>query len=84
MMLDNRLAVYLFRIAQKVKNGEYINAPMVCPECGDDAEEVRFESNHIIFCQPEEGVDLYFVAVACQGYWGVDPSLVGLPKGNWS
>lgn len=82
-MLNARLAVYLFRIQQKVQKGEYIDAPMICPECSEDAEKLQHSADHIIFTQKEEGVDLYYVALCCEGYWAVDPQVAGLSRGNW-
>lgn len=83
MMLNNGLAVYLFRIAQAVKKGQHVNAPMVCPECSKDAEYVKNEADHIVICQSEKGVDLYYVIIACEGYWTVDPNDYGVPSENW-
>lgn len=84
MMLNNRLAVYLFRIAQAVKQGKYVNASMVCPECEKNAEDIRHDGEHIVICQKEEGVDLYYVVIGCEGYWTVNPNDYGVPSPNWT
>lgn len=86
MILDTRLAVYLFQIGRKLNKGEYVEALMKCPECDkefttwDDATE----DDHIIIQQKIGDTKFYYCVVGCEGYWVVDPSTLGLPRGNWS
>lgn len=87
MMLDAKVAVYLLNIAKKAREGDWGHieaAPMVCPECGRDAQELQHESDHIIITQKPEGeCNLFYVVIACQGYWCLDPNLFGINSPNW-
>jgi hypothetical protein len=83
MLMTNRLAIYLFKIQQMVSKGQYVNALMVCPECRQDAEDIRHDADHIVIGQKIEAETLYYVIIGCEGYWTVDPKKVGLKRGNW-
>jgi hypothetical protein len=55
-----------------------------CPECGNDyadREDVVMDDNHIIFALTS---DTFAVVVACEGYYMVDPNLVGIDSPMWS
>lgn len=54
-----------------------------CPECGcnfSDGDEVHEDSEHIIIATTS---DTYAVVVACEGYFVVNPNLVGIDCPNW-
>lgn len=63
-----------------------INPPLTtrCPECDSDfsdLDEAHEDTDHIIIATTS---DTTAVIVACEGYWMVDPGLVGLPRNGWT
>jgi hypothetical protein len=83
MLMTNRLAIYLFKIQQMVSKGQYVNALMVCPECGQDAEKVTHDADHIVIGQKTGGETLYYVIIGCEDYWTVNPNELGIDSPNW-
>lgn len=85
MLLTARLSAYLFKVGQKLHKGEYVEALMKCPEC--DTEVVDFTQEqadqHVVIMQEIGDKKLYYCVVGCEGYWVVDPSTLGMPRGNW-
>lgn len=59
----------------------------VCPEC---EEQVRFvhDSSHVVwtrspkYVKPNALTEIILI-VACEGYWVIDPNLVGIDSPNW-
>jgi plasmid stabilization system protein ParE len=51
-----------------------------CPECGDEMS-VGAPDDHVIGIDREE---IQFVIIACEGYWVIPPSLVGIDSPHWS
>jgi hypothetical protein len=57
---------------------------IVCPECGVRASNLvtgpsTGDPAHVLV-DSEVGT---YVAVGCEGYWTVDPALLGLERGAW-
>lgn len=62
-----------------------INPPLTtrCPECGSDfadLDEAYEDTEHIIVLTTS---DTTAVVVACEGYFVIDPNLVGIDAPNW-
>ncbi len=62
-----------------------INPPLspVCPECGcnfGDLDEAHEDTEHVIIATTS---DTLAVVVACEGYFTIDPNLVGIESRNW-
>lgn len=60
---------------------------MTCPECGVDLTEVmptpHPDDPHVYasVAKPDGKID--FILVACEGYWVIDPNVVGIHNPNW-
>lgn len=55
--------------------GRHPELHTVCPECGrEPAAEHSAEPHRMVG---------RWVVICCEGYWVIDPSLVGLPRGQW-
>jgi hypothetical protein len=55
----------------------------VCPECGDDfadADAAYADHEHIIVALTS---DTFAVIVACEGYFVVNPNLIGMDSPQW-
>lgn len=90
MMLDPRLAVYLFKIGQKLHRRERVHALMKCPECDTYAHHFTPEqaAKHVmikqrIFNNNRKYRDILYCVIGCNGYWIVDPETLGMARGNW-
>ena len=46
----------------------------VCPECGHVPE--REEGIHVV-------VGAAAVVIGCEGYWVINPNVVGIPRPSW-
>jgi hypothetical protein len=63
-----------------------ISGPLTstCPECESnfaDSDEAHEDTEHIIVATTS---DTFAVVVACEGYFVVNPNLVGIDSPNWS
>ena len=63
-----------------------ISGPLTttCPECGvdfADADDAHNDDLHIIMAST---IDTFAVVVGCEGYFVVNPNLVGIDAPNWS
>lgn len=59
---------------------------MTCPECGMD-DDWALEREHVVF-RPDEKTDPIprdsrVVLIGCEGFWCVDPALVGMARDGW-
>jgi hypothetical protein len=54
-------------------------ATNICPECNDVVTDPRGDEHHVAI----EVDGHVFVIVGCEGYWVVDPNLVGIPSDTW-
>ncbi len=52
----------------------------VCPECG---EQQTTGENHAVIVREEDGLAVLVLAIGCEGYWVIDPALVGLNAPDW-
>lgn len=51
----------------------------VCPECGDQMV-IGATDEHVVMIDSEE---TEFVLIACEGYWVMDPRIIGWDRENW-
>jgi hypothetical protein len=82
MLIDTRLAGYLFAVAEAVQQGranELGRLTSTCPECGS-RPTVAEPDGHILVALE---VDRVAVVVGCEGYWVINPAKVGVPAPNW-
>lgn len=80
MIITKQTGDYIMRVMTGldllVIDGKVTNR---CPECSETL--TFFETgDHIAAAYGQDNVA---VIVACEGYWCIDPSLVGLPRGQW-
>jgi hypothetical protein len=69
---------YVRRVTEAIKVGDPSVTPYltrICPEC--DEEPARSRWPHTVDVNG-------FVLVGCEGYWVVDPNVLGLDRPNWS
>lgn len=95
MIIDPKTAKYLLRVTEALRDGKIENPKIrTCPECDVPYHADEYfdadRDGHVIFVpgfgdpiEATRGRD-FTLLIGCQGYWLIDPSLVGLPKGNWS
>lgn len=50
-----------------------------CPECGD--EVTNDITAHVVIIDREE---TQFVIVGCEGYWVINPEIIGMDREGWS
>lgn len=90
MIATVKTAQYLFLVTQALEAGVIENPKIhTCPECDETMDLFDADrSNHVVWAKGwgEEGSkdEDYTILIGCQDYWLIDPSTVGLPKGNWS
>lgn len=57
----------------------------VCPEC--DERVFLHDSGHLVWAREAEGPNDHqselVIIVACEGYWVINPNLVGIDKPEW-
>lgn len=57
-----------------------------CPEC-DERVEFIHDSSHLVWVRQAENAEDHrreiVLIVACEGYWVIDPNIVGIDKPEW-
>jgi hypothetical protein len=66
-------------------NPNSVATTSTCPECGSefDSRVDAMSDNdgaHLIL---ELSGDVFAVIVGCEGYWVINPALIGIPADNW-
>lgn len=84
MIVTLELATYLDRATRAINEGK-IEIPLTnrCPECEKMFAaylEAADADGHLIM---QTTADTYAVLVGCEGYWTVNPALLGMPGNNW-
>lgn len=49
-----------------------------CPECDEDVKFVH-DTSHVVWAREDDVV----LIIACEGYWVINPNLVGIDKSQW-
>jgi hypothetical protein len=83
MMLTNTDMHYLVAVWTKLQEGaktDTLDIPSICPECGDPAD---INDDAHIAIEPDDSAESPLILIGCEGYHTVDPSFIGLPRGNW-
>lgn len=84
MQLNLKLAEYLHRVALGLEGGSLNlkdrSITDVCPECAQPVEEWCYTDEHI-WGEAVNGDKI--VILGCEGYWVVDPLVVGLSRDQW-
>ena len=83
MIISLETADYLKRAVDTITAGK-VEIPLTdtCPECGDklDSWLAASDEAHLVM---QTTSDTYAVLVGCEGYWVINPGLIGLPRGMW-
>jgi len=89
MLMDYRTATYLMYVEGALEE-ERVPAQYLtdtCPECGEAVTEYldAMEGPHVVtrVSNDPEGPKGYYVIIACEGFWVINPESVGLPLDNW-
>jgi hypothetical protein len=82
MLIDRGTAAYVLAVAAGVERGtlhpEHLTD--VCPECGQQQVFLDNDLHLVVVYPPQRKVA---VVVGCEGYWVVNPELVGVDAPNW-
>lgn len=89
MLLTAELTRYLTAAHQEIVfrgNPNSIPTTSTCPECGADFDSrvdamSDNDGAHVVL---ELSGDVFAVIVGCEGYWVVNPNLLGIHSPNWS
>jgi hypothetical protein len=83
MIFDINSARYVLRVTQAVMSGTIAPDELtnVCPEC--DQKITRWENDGHAAVDTNFGPEPVRIIIACEGYWMVDPTRVGLDRGDW-
>ncbi|MET0416573.1 MAG: hypothetical protein ABW022_11200 [Actinoplanes sp.] len=81
---EEGIKAYAKTVDEAVMAGQ-VSGPLysACPECGvdfDNLDDVYADDQHIIMLTT---IDTPAVVVGCEGYFVVDPNLVGIVSPNW-
>lgn len=83
MILSNSDIHYMTAILAKLAKSdtmvESLDIPTLCPECGEPA---NYDDAHIAL-ESDDDDTRPLILIGCEGYHTVDPTLIGLPSGNW-
>jgi hypothetical protein len=85
MLIDRHTADFLTKAIRALDLGKTeIPVTNRCPECGETVdtylEAASAIDGHIVY---RTTADTYVILIGCEGYWCVNPELIGLPRGMW-
>lgn len=80
----NELAAYVAKAQAAILDGTIKpeNLAVTCTECGVEATEVQDDDDayHVLAQTPKGHI---VVVLGCEGYWMVDPNVLGFDRPNW-
>jgi hypothetical protein len=82
MIVNTKAARYLVAVCTALDTGTLhpdARRTMTCPEC-DDHVNLLHDSDHILWDGPGGPV----LIIGCEGYWVINPNLVGIDSPNWT
>lgn len=84
MLVTLELATYLDRATRAINEGK-IEIPLTnrCQECGEKIDTYHGAAGDDPHLVMQTTSDTYAVLVGCEGYWQINPALIGLPPGQW-
>jgi hypothetical protein len=86
MIIESRTATYLARVTDLIERGHVFQQMTdTCPEC--DRTLDQFNSNHhtvMINSNYKVNPHEVIILIACEGYWMINPNLVGIDTPNWT
>jgi hypothetical protein len=87
MIFDKKTATYVLAVVTAHESGSIPTGALttVCPECGETSNE--FDSFHTVMSVnpgPELTSSGVYIIIGCEGYWVVNPNLVGIVSKTWT
>ena len=85
MIITRDTATYVKYAIMAIDLGK-VEIPLTntCPECGETIDTyldaATSDDPHLVYGTTS---DTFAILVGCEGYWVVNPELVGLPRGEW-
>lgn len=84
MNITRETADYLTKAVRAIDLGK-TPIPLTdrCPECEEKITtwaEATANDGHVVY---QTTSDTYAVLIGCEGYWVVNPALIGLPSNGW-
>lgn len=83
MILSNAdvhyIAAVFAKLAKSDTTAESLDIPTICPECNEPA---NYDDSHTAL-ESDDDDTRPVILIGCEGYHTVDPTLIGLPRGNW-
>jgi rRNA maturation protein Nop10 len=85
MLIDTNNALYVLAVAAAIPNLPPEALTDQCPECGS-VQTFMQHDYHLVVRMPDTDPEVRKVAVVvgCEGYWVVNPALVGIDRPNWT
>lgn len=83
MLINQETTTYLAKAVEAIELGRGdIPLSDTCPECGLRCNTYlrAHDDCHVVM---KVSGDVYAILIGCEGYWCIDPELIGLPRGNW-
>lgn len=83
MIVNKETAEYVMAVIKAVQEHRIDEViTNYCPECNQDLYEFNVQ-DHIAYVA-SENPDVLVLIVACEGYWVINPNLVGFNRPNWT
>lgn len=86
MIIDMDTATYLNAVVSALSAGKTFPDPQIsnkCPECGDWLGYFN-TGDHVVWdASTDKDTEKVIVIIACEGYWIIDPNLVGIMSDTW-
>jgi len=84
MIITRETATYVKYAIMAIDLGK-VEIPLTnrCPECGETIDtylSAASDDPHLVY---QNTSDTFVILIGCEGYWVVNPELIGLPRGEW-
>lgn len=88
MIINEDAALYVYKVVTAISAGKLALPPGSdrCPECNDEIDPLS-SGDHVVTMWSENrdgsSPEHLTVIIACEGYWCIDPNLVGIESKTW-
>jgi hypothetical protein len=83
MIVDTKTARYLMMVCVALDTNTLhpdARRTTTCPECNETV--TAFDTDHVVWTGGRIGTCV--LVIGCEGYWVINPNLVGIDSPNWT
>lgn len=84
MIFTVEIAQYVYNVTTALAAGKTFEVMTnECPECGEALGFFNTDGHIVYDASTDDDAERVIIIVACEGYWMIDPNLVGIVSKGW-